>query len=221
MSDVTAINAIPWPELTDEPNIETAVKPLADHIDTRIVPRFATTTARNTAVPSPIEGQIAYTNTHGLQLYKGMWVPMPGTIVAYLYNNGGQSVADNTETPIEMTTQVYLPWGGHSLVTNPTRFTPPFSGWYEVVGNCTFNSGGPAYTVRVTIEKNTGDIIGGSHVQNSTDGIGGAQVVAHATANGTTDFFELTALHTIGSASPTYTGPGAPALKVVYCGPDF
>lgn len=79
----TPVNAIRVAELTDSPpNINTAIGNLATDIDRSLVPRFATTAARDTAIPSPTEGMVCYVSTNAsfgrsLQIYNGSsWVNM-------------------------------------------------------------------------------------------------------------------------------------------------
>ena len=56
----TAINAIPYPQLTDIPNIPSHMQGMALAIDTKLVARFATAAARSTAIPTPIVGMITF-----------------------------------------------------------------------------------------------------------------------------------------------------------------
>lgn len=76
MSDTTAVNALPMPQLSDRANIETAVRPLAQAIDTRLVARFSTLAARNTAITAPVPGQMCWvTETTELYLHNGTtWI---------------------------------------------------------------------------------------------------------------------------------------------------
>lgn len=72
MAQNTPIAGLPWPELTDIPNAQTAFQNLANALDPLVIPRYASATARDAANPSPSDGQPAYrTDVHGLQLYHG------------------------------------------------------------------------------------------------------------------------------------------------------
>jgi hypothetical protein len=76
MAQNTPVSALPWPELTDIPNAQTAVKNLADALDTKVIPKFANATARDAAITSPVEGMMIYrTDIHGFQQYNGSWLP--------------------------------------------------------------------------------------------------------------------------------------------------
>ena len=72
MAQNTPIAALPWPELTDIPNAQTAFQNLANAIDPLVIPRFASATARDAAITSPTDGQAcARTDLHALQTYHG------------------------------------------------------------------------------------------------------------------------------------------------------
>lgn len=73
MAGNTTQASIPYPELGDEPNIEQAVKPTAEWLDTRVVPRYATTTERDTAIVTPVAGQVCYVTGSGLMVYGTSW----------------------------------------------------------------------------------------------------------------------------------------------------
>lgn len=76
MADTTPVNALPMPQLADRANIETAVRPLALAIDTRVVARFGTLAARNSAITGPVAGQMCWvTETKELYVHDGsVWV---------------------------------------------------------------------------------------------------------------------------------------------------
>lgn len=58
MTATTPINGLPYYLPGDPADIAGASKGLAEGMDTRAVPRFATTAARDIAIPSPIIGQV-------------------------------------------------------------------------------------------------------------------------------------------------------------------
>lgn len=72
MTQLTPISALPWPELTDIPNAQTAFNALATAADSLTQPRYATKTARDAAITSPADGQLAYRqDIHAPQYYHG------------------------------------------------------------------------------------------------------------------------------------------------------
>lgn len=66
---------------------------------------------------------------------------------AFLTQNATQSIANSTWTAISFDQSVFDSYGGHSNVTNNTRYTAVVSGWYIVfgcvsyAGNATGNRG--------------------------------------------------------------------------------
>lgn len=83
MTDTTAINALRYSEQSDAPNANTGFQNLAEDVDRRLVAIFATTAARDAAIPSPTNGMVCYVtstsagaNNRALNVYDGStWVP--------------------------------------------------------------------------------------------------------------------------------------------------
>jgi hypothetical protein len=91
----TTINGFPKPELSDVPNIETAVGNFADAVDSRVIPIFATTGARDTAISAPSFGMhAAVSGTGEVYYYNGTaWVSaVPRTI----YKTSNETVTSST-----------------------------------------------------------------------------------------------------------------------------
>lgn len=156
MSGTTTINGIPWPELTDAPNIETAVKPAVDHIDTRIIPRFVNTTARNAAIPAPIAGQVCWVDSLGLQKYSDDWYTVHGIGVPRVsaYQTVAQQMFNETGAAITCAGETYKSIASmHSNVTNTSRLTAPQDGLYVVSGSVGFEANATGYR-QVGITKN-------------------------------------------------------------------
>ena len=70
----TPINGWDIPELGDALDIEAGLA-FMDDVDTRLVPRFANAAARNAAITSPVDGQLAYCeDTNELYIYNNsLW----------------------------------------------------------------------------------------------------------------------------------------------------
>lgn len=95
MATSTTINGFPKPELSDVPNIETAVGNFADAVDSRVIPIFATTGARDTAISAPSFGMhAAVSGTGEVYYYNGTaWVSaVPRTI----YKTSNETVTSST-----------------------------------------------------------------------------------------------------------------------------
>lgn len=95
MSTTTAINGWTIPELSDVPNIETAIHPLANAIDARVIPIFTTTGARDSAITSPSFGQhAAVSGTGEVYWYNGSnWV---SAVPRSFYKSANEQVVSST-----------------------------------------------------------------------------------------------------------------------------
>lgn len=70
MSQLTPISSIPYPDNPDSSRGDIHFTNMSDVIDTRMIPRFATTAARDVAIPSPSGGQVCYvTDLKAFQYY--------------------------------------------------------------------------------------------------------------------------------------------------------
>lgn len=103
MPGVTPINGIRTTLLSDSPvNILTTTQNMADDLDTRLLPRYATTALRDAAIPSPVEGMAAYvTSTSAgaqngcMSVYDGaVWRPHYHDIS--VWKTADESVASST-----------------------------------------------------------------------------------------------------------------------------
>lgn len=76
MANTTPVNGWTYQELGDATNIETAVKTPLLLVDQRVNPIFASVGARNSAIPSPTEGQESYVTATGEKyIYNGTaWI---------------------------------------------------------------------------------------------------------------------------------------------------
>lgn len=69
MATTTDINNWPLPTRSDASNMETAMTGFANGVDARANPIFATTAARNAAIPSPTPGQEAFVTADNSKYY--------------------------------------------------------------------------------------------------------------------------------------------------------
>lgn len=202
MAGVTPIAGLPYPELGDDPNIELVSKPLAQELDDQIVPRFATATARNTAITAPIAGQVCWVATNGLMVYDGTtWLPQAGIEVCRLAMTADfASVSGiDTQVPFGSGSQEYLPFGGHSTTTNNARFVLPFPGRYLASGSVAWFA--TASGVRGTVFQKNGVTIssGGTRMAAAAAVQLGTLAATTFSANGTTDYVTLAGFQNTGS----------------------
>ena len=71
----TPMQALPYPPYSAPPNVPDDLQLLAAAVDDKLVMRFATSTARNSAIPVPVDGMLcALTSTKEYQVYSnGAW----------------------------------------------------------------------------------------------------------------------------------------------------
>lgn len=141
----------------------------------------------------------------------------PGSLVTKVQRTSAQNISHNTNTAISLDTQVYVPFGGHSTSSNPTRVVPPWSGWWEVqafMGMAGDSNG----LRRLHVAKN--GVFGNEsdvellHPGGSTRGM---ITFATDTFNGEDDYFEVVTAQTSGV---TLTVDLA-SVTLVYRGPDL
>lgn len=113
MSTVTAINGFQIPQLTDAANIETAIHPFANAVDARVLPVFANATARNSAITSPVAGQLSYrTDQDAIEAYNGTnWILVNP---ADVFTNGASMSAGSDTT----TSATYVNMAGTGSTTS-------------------------------------------------------------------------------------------------------
>lgn len=75
----TNVCGITYPELVDTPDIPSHLSGLALDVDTLVIPKFSSASARDSAITSPTDGQHCYlTSDHRLYVYRGpysAWFP--------------------------------------------------------------------------------------------------------------------------------------------------
>lgn len=69
----TTRNGLPYPASTDAPNGPLQMQQLANAIDTRIVPKFSTNSARSSAITAPADGDMAMVNGYPTFYRSGQW----------------------------------------------------------------------------------------------------------------------------------------------------
>lgn len=126
------------------------------------------------------------------------------------YQSTAQSIPNSALTAVSIDTSVVDSYGGHSNVTNNSRYTPQVGGYYIVVGSygCAANATGNRF---VQIYKN-GSLVNlgqnGGQAANAANA-GSTQVLTIVLCNGTTDYLEVYAFQNAGGAlntNPSQTG---------------
>lgn len=151
MSTLTDINALPIPSLSDDPNIVTAVGPLAQAVDKRILAVFDTVTARDTAIPAP---------------EFGMQAACKDTTESYWYN-GTAWVGARPRNAIKTSNQ---PVGGTTLVNDTDlRIAVEAGSRYRLIGSVRWcSTGTEANDIRIGFTTPTAS--NGSYLFTAADG---------------------------------------------------
>jgi len=129
--------------------------------------------------------------------------------VCFAYQTVAQSLTTGTVFQLTMDSESIDSDGGHSTVTNTSRYTATVPGTYLVLGNVAISGSTAGY--RVGGVKLNGTIVRGSQVvTNPISSSGSTPVVfpvwAIVTMNGATDYVEIYAQQTSGGSLNTYIG---------------
>lgn len=127
-----------------------------------------------------------------------------------------QSVANNTPVALTIDTENLDSDGGHSTVTNTSRYTATVPGTYLVLGSVAWASN--ATGLRTAQIKLNGTSVRGSQIVSAS--VSGAQWCgqcwAVVTMNGTTDFVEVWGNQTSGGTLATYAGSDSSSAMALY-----
>ncbi|MFD3925804.1 hypothetical protein [Streptomyces sp. NPDC058614] len=117
MTNYTSLIGLPYPAPTDVADLPLHLQSLAEGVDARTVPRYATAALRDTAIPTPTAGMVA-------------WLTTPGTLSYYTGTAWIALGVWNSYTPI---------WT--AATTNPAIGDGTLTGRYAVVGKvCHFTA---------------------------------------------------------------------------------
>ncbi|MFF3151798.1 hypothetical protein [Streptomyces sp. NPDC057910] len=123
------------------------------------------------------------------------------------YASTSQSIAGgNAMVALNLDIETLDPDGGHSTVTNTSRYIPTVAGLYLVFGSV----GWPSTTTgdrRLQIALNGGGVIGSGAAFDPVNAVtAGMQTSAFVTCNGTTDYIEVMAAQASGGSLSTSAG---------------
>ncbi|MCT9092837.1 hypothetical protein N4G70_28790 [Streptomyces sp. ASQP_92] len=158
---------------------------------------------------------VATTESPGLFVTSALWNAQVAALNSFLtavpvfvgYATSVQSIpSGNVMTALNLDTELLDADGGHSTVTNTSRYTPTVAGLYLVIGSV----GWPANNTgdrRLQVGLNGGGVVGSGASYDPTSGVtNGMQTVSTVTCNGSTDYIEVMAAQASGSALSTIAG---------------
>lgn len=131
------------------------------------------------------------------------------------YQSAAQSIPNATLTAIGMDTTGTDLYGGHSNVTNNSRYTPNVAGWFMVVASVGLAANSAANRFAIVYKNGAGVNLGtaGSFTPTNANSSGN-QSIAFVQCNGTTDYLEVIAFQNSGGALNTV--PTQSGMQVVW-----
>ncbi|MFE3577837.1 hypothetical protein [Streptomyces vinaceus] len=122
-----------------------------------------------------------------------------------------QSIANGTWQPITLDTETADPYGGHSTVSNTSRYTCQVAGWYRVGGRVAFAANGTG-SRGARIHINANYIQGGAALYGAGT-LMGIPEVNHVLYLSVGDYIELAGgQNSGGSLSTAYVNEGASVM---------
>ena len=220
----TPINGLPSPDSTSPNNPPAHFDALNAQLDSRLVARFATTTARDAAITSPINGMV-------------VWCDSPG---AYYERSGGAWMLRYAGGPRGYLTS-YVPSGSagaagvtQGLGPGTANYTVPANWRVKVTAKVPFYTGGPQNIVNAVLYRRAGSsgaltlldaddvFLGNGNVFPNRDH-GTANLVSVEVPPAGSWSWLVAAKHAnpnnTGSNDTYVAGPGTPLLVVEHIGP--
>ena len=140
MPTTTDINSFSIPLLGDTANIETAIHPFANAVDALVIPRFATTAARDAAITTPSFGQTAAVSGTGEMYYHNgsAWC---GLVPRVKYKNADLSRSSTTVIAADPDLALSVEASSVYLANLFITYTIITSDTQDIKVNCLFPSG--------------------------------------------------------------------------------
>lgn len=114
----TAIQALPYPLTSDAANVSSWNQQLAQAVEVKLNMVFATTAARDAAIPSPTAGMecfITGTGEKQVRSASGAWMVEGGRATPFAMAAGSQSMSMGAAASAATTTGIALPAGRFSV----------------------------------------------------------------------------------------------------------
>jgi len=200
----TPIATLPYPALTDSPNGPSQIQSLATALDSQLVPRYATTTARDAAITAPVAGQVCWTTTPATHWYYSgsAWVIVGGSTWGRcrLRRAANQSIPNNASTAISWDTEDQDS-GGYITATSTTITIPTgLDGSYDMTVVAVGTTGGSRNFMSIAL---TSSVTGNPTDFRQTLGTGENRGVVGFTGVPLVagDSMVVNVLHQVGSAA--------------------
>src|SRR3990167_2619909 len=148
-------------------------------------------------------------------------VRLPNGPYCSVGRSAAQSIPDNTRTAISFTAENSDFWNMHSTVTNPTRITVPYGGWYAAFGQARWAGSTVGFReMRIAVNDTAGDFIDAGSGANltvpDTNIVTQAQILTFLNLNAN-DYIEMVVGHNIGaSLNIQAAGNATPSFNVAF-----
>jgi hypothetical protein len=133
-----------------------------------------------------------------------------------VYKSATQTLTSATPTKIQFNTEVFDTNDNFNNTTN-YRFTPTVAGYYQINGSCLVNFANSNGTLAYcTIYKNGSEFKFGGTATASSINFPRANISTLVYANGTTDYFEIFAGHSVGTSINTANSQSQTFFQAAY-----
>lgn len=162
-------------------NYPTVSSNLADHIDLVTINPFADSTARSTAIPTPVEGQVSYLeDSNRVEVYNGSsWVSVGGKIA--------QVVSTAKTDTFTTTSSTFTDVTGLSVSITPIATSSKVLVMFSVTGNG--NSGNAGMMIRL-VRGSTAIAVGDAAGSRTQATIGNIELVGPNSMSNSMDFLD-------------------------------
>lgn len=131
---------------------------------------------------------------------KDAWTYFLNRPVAILHRESATEMLISGATAVIWTDEILDTDGGHSTVTNPSRYTAQTAGWYFVRANLRWNAFNPMPTwMDLTIRKNGSNAQSRSTTVNRVNGVGCTSQVQGYVSLAVSDYLEVFAQPVVSS----------------------
>lgn len=132
------------------------------------------------------------------------------------YQSAAQSIPNNAFTAITFDTEVVDSYGGHSTVSNTSRYTAQVAGWYDVIGKVSWVANATGRRI-ATLYVNGSELAytRGEGIASATAVAASCYALAPVFLNAT-DYVEVYGLQNSGGALNTGASPTTLAVRWVH-----
>lgn len=212
MPSTSTNQGVPVPIASDADNVPYAFSQFLGGIETRLVMRFLDASARTAAIPSPVEGMVAWLqDVDTLTIYDGSaWQPV-WTATAIVDSERASVYQSSSQTFGTSGTAAAITWGATHYDTssfwsagNPTRLTIPRTGVYHIDTQIAWGSNATGYR-EIELRKN-GTAVRGRDRRVPASGVTAISAVSVDLDLVAGDYLEVWATQTSGGSLGTTSG---------------